>query len=332
MAPLMVFWDLFHAVDLIGQGGYGSVYLARNILNGDQLAIKAEVLPEDSESPGGTLAYEATIYTQLRGVTGIPVLRWHGLETLDNGTRIYSIVMQRVGPTLDLLCRLCRGTLSLRTICMLAEQLITRIEHVHDRGIIIRDVKPSNIALGTHEMANTVYLIDFGLARNYIDPATGEHIPCKERRVAIGTDLFSSVNMQQYRDVSRRDDLESLGYTLLFLLHGSLPWEIDQPRPSDCSLPETDAMKQAPEFDDLVALSGQEFTDFFEHVRSLSFTQRPDYHALRMLFRGRMQAEGWPMDWEFDWSSREAAPHGTLVPGEYRLDEGLVGVAWVKTL
>ncbi|KAL7284425.1 hypothetical protein ACG7TL_001715 [Trametes sanguinea] len=294
MAPLMVFWDLFHAVDLIGQGGYGSVYLVRNILNGDQLAIKAEVLPEDSESPGGTLAYEATIYKQLRGVTGIPVLRWHGLETLDNGTRIYSIVMQRVGPTLDLLCRLCRGTLSLRTICMLAEQLITRIEHVHDRGIIIRDVKPSNIAPGTHEMANTVYLIDFGLARNYIDPATGEHIPCKERRVAIGTDLFSSVNMQQYR--------------------------------------ETDAMKQAPEFDDLVALSGQEFTDFFEHVRSLSFTQRPDYHALRMLFRRRMEAEGWPMDWEFDWSSRDAAPHGTLVPGEYRLDEGLVEAAWVKTL
>jgi len=108
---------------------------------------------------------------------------------------------------------------------MLAEQMITRVEFMHSQNFLHRDMKPDNFLIGINNKASMVYMIDFGLSKRYRDPKTGEHIPYRDNKSLTGTARYASVNTHIGIEQARRDDLESIGYILLYFLKGQLPWQ-----------------------------------------------------------------------------------------------------------
>ena len=121
--------------------------------------------------------------------------------------------------------QMCGGKLSLRSMWSIADQSLTRIEKVHERFLIHRDIKPDNLAIGLGRRSDTIYILDFGLAKQYRSPKTKKHIPYKENKDLTGSIRYASLNTHLGIEQARRDDLESLGFVYVYLTNGKLPWQ-----------------------------------------------------------------------------------------------------------
>jgi serine/threonine protein kinase len=175
---------------------------------------------ESVHSKHPQLLYETKLYKILHDGVGIPKVHWFGVEG-DHSI----MVMDLLGPSLEDLFNYCKRKFSLKTVLMLADQMIQRIEYIHSRLFIHRDIKPDNFLIGIGKRQHYVYIIDFGLAKRYRDPKSGEHIPYKDNKSLTGTARYASINTHLGIEQSRRDDLECLGYVLLYFMRGSLPWQ-----------------------------------------------------------------------------------------------------------
>ena len=154
------------------------------------------------------------------GGTGLSTVHYFGVEGDYN-----VMVMDILGPCLEALFQFCDRKLSLKTILIMAIQCIERIEYIHSKEFIHRDIKPENFLIGIGKKANLVYTIDFGLAKRYRDPKTGQHIVFKENKGMTGTARYASMNAHQGHEQSRRDDLEAIGYMISYFVRGGeLPW------------------------------------------------------------------------------------------------------------
>ncbi|KAI0367371.1 kinase-like protein [Pilatotrama ljubarskyi] len=296
---------------------------AFNVLDGTEVAVKMQPLLRDPPSEPSkplSIEYEAAVYRLIPDDTeGFPVLHWSGFD----GNH-YVIVLDKLGPTLESLRRFCREQFTLKTICMLADQMLRRLEFLHSRGAIHGDVKPQNFAIGNKEHSEIVHLLDFGHAKMYLDPNTGEHIPFREERHAMGTARYASVAAHNRHEVSRRDDLESLLYVLLEFYHGSLPWRGILAPDWPTKVKRIAEMKSGDVLRDLLSRSPPEFSAFYTHCFKLSYGETPDYDILRLLFSTRMRVQGWVCDWQFDWLDPSGLGGGTLIPEEYVLNMDFV--------
>lgn len=199
----------------IGSGSFGEVFSGTNLTTNEPVAIKAE--PARTRHP--QLLYESRLYRIMQGGVGIPNIHWYGVEGDFN-----IMVMDLLGSSLEQLLVQCARPFSLKTTLMLADQMLSRIEFIHAKNFLHRDIKPDNFTMGIGKKSNHVYIIDFGLAKKYRDQKTQQHIPYREGKSLTGTARYTSVNTHLGIEQSRRDDLEGLGYVLVYFLRGNLPW------------------------------------------------------------------------------------------------------------
>ncbi|XP_039683963.1 casein kinase 1-like protein 6 isoform X2 [Medicago truncatula] len=277
----------------IGSGSFGELYLAVNIQTGEEVAVKLESV----KTRHPQLHYESKLYMLLQGGTGIPHLKWFGVEGEYN-----VMVIDLLGPSLEDLFNYCNRKFTLKSVLMLADQLINRVEYMHSRGFLHRDIKPDNFLMGLGRKANQVYAIDFGLAKKYRDLQTHRHIPYRENKNLTGTARYASVNTHLGIEQSRRDDLESLGYVLMYFLRGSLPWQGLRAGNKKQKYDKISETKVSTPIEVLCKSYPSEFVSYFHYCRSLRFEDKPDYSYLKRLFRDLFIREGYQFDYVFDWT------------------------------
>lgn len=290
----------------IGSGSFGEIYGGVNVHTGEEVAIKLE--PLKSRHP--QLIYESKIYRVLQGGYGIPGVKWFGSEGDYN-----VLVIDLLGPSLEDLFNYCNKKFSLKTVLLLADQMISRLEFVHSRSYIHRDVKPDNFLIGTGSRKHICHIIDFGLAKKYQDPRNGRHIPYLEGKNLTGTARYASINTHLGVEQSRRDDMESLGYVLMYFLRGSLPWQGLKANTKKQKYQRIMERKQQTLPDVLCQGYPSEFKEYFAHCTSLSFEDRPDYRFLKRLFKDLFDRAGFVDDGIFDWDISLRAKNGEDVSG-----------------
>ncbi|KAL8102602.1 casein kinase 1-like protein 2 [Apium graveolens] len=289
----------------IGSGSFGEIYLGTNIQTNEEVAIKLENI----KTKHPQLLYESKLYRILQGGTGIPNVRWFGVEGDYN-----VLVMDLLGPSLEDLFNFCNRKLSLKTVLMLADQMINRVEFVHTKSFLHRDIKPDNFLMGLGRRANQVYVIDFGLAKKFRDSSTHQHIPYRENKNLTGTARYASMNTHLGIEQSRRDDLESLGYVLMYFIRGSLPWQGLKAGNKKQKYEKISEKKVSTSIESLCRGYPTEFASYFHYCRSLRFEDKPDYAYLKRIFRELFIREGFQFDYVFDWTilkyqqSQMAAP------------------------
>ena len=289
----------------IGSGSFGDIYLGVNVTTGEEVAIKLE----STKTRHPQLLYESKIYRILYGGIGIPNVRWFGIEGDYN-----VMVLDLLGPSLEDLFNYCNRTFKLKTVLLLANQLLTRLEFIHTKSFIHRDVKPDNFLIGPNRLSHVVYIIDFGLAKRYRDPRTHRHIPYREHKNLTGTARYASINTHIGIEQSRRDDLESLGYVLMYFLRGSLPWQGLKAHSKKQKYERILEKKMATSPELLCRGFPTEFRSYFEYCRALRFDDRPDYSYLKRLFSDLFQRKGYEEDHMYDWTvlnaQHERTRHG----------------------
>lgn len=281
----------------LGQGSFGVVYEVKNGSE-EYFALKMESVPIKTSSQ---LKNEYKIYYNLRGCKGIA--RVHYFAKFDN---YYYLVMDKLGPSLQDIYEKRKKNFSLKTICMVAISLLESLEDIHGRHRIFRDIKPENILIGNSN-PDELFLIDLGMAKNYINPRTKEHIPFIYNKKLTGTARYASLNTHLGYEQSRRDDLESLGYTLIYFMRGDLPWMgVRAPTGKEKHVIIGEKKKNT-NFNllcgDLLAKSY--LIKYMEYVRKLGFTDKPNYKYLIGLFKSALKASELQNDKNFDWITQE---------------------------
>jgi casein kinase 1 len=279
----------------IGEGSFGVIFEGVNLLNSQSVAIKFE--PRKAEAP--QLRDECRSYRILAGCPGIPQIYHFGQEGLHN-----ILVIDLLGPSLEDLFDMCGRKFSIKTVCMAARQMITRVQIIHDKNLIYRDIKPDNFLVGRPgtKVANLVHVVDFGMAKQYRDPKTKQHIPYRERKSLSGTARYMSINTHLGREQSRRDDLESLGHVFMYFLRGSLPWQGLKAATNKQKYEKIGEKKQTTPIKELCEGSPEEFGIYLNYVRKLGFEETPDYDFLRELFAKVMKNNNDVDDGVYDWN------------------------------
>lgn len=279
----------------IGSGSFGEIFLAQNTKTKSEVAVKVESVKTKPQS----LPYESKVYQRLRGGPGIPEIHYFGTDKV---RELNILVMDLLGPSLEDLFKFCGGKLTYKTTIMLADQMIERVEFLHSRNLLHRDIKPDNFMMGIGNKCNTVFLADYGLAKRYRN-SMGKHIKFRDDKCLTGTARYASVNTHYGAEQSRRDDLESLGYVLLYFMKGKLPWQNLKTNDRHKNRYEAIAEKKlSTPIHVLCQSCPVEFQMFLQYTRGLKFDETPDYSYLRMLFRVLLNSLGYEMDHVFDWT------------------------------
>ena len=277
----------------IGKGSFGEVFQGTNIETNENIALKFE----SCSTKHPQLQYESRIYRILEGSVGIPSLYWYGTESSYN-----IMAIELLGPSLEELCQLCNRKMSLKTVLMLTDQLILRIEYLHSKNFLHRDIKPDNFMIGLGQKKTTVYVIDFGLAKKYKDRSTNRHIMFRQGKSLTGTARYASIYTHLGYEQSRRDDLEGLAYVLIYILKGSLPWQALEGETKEERYQKIFEKKNSITADELCVGLPIEFANFLNYAKSLKFEENPDYSYIKNLFKDLFQRENYTFDLIYDWT------------------------------
>lgn len=282
LSKIKLISDKYKFINWLGSGAFGDVYSALSLTDNKKYAIKIENRGNKSKS---RLKDEKTIYGRMvkNGVTkGIPKI-YNFLQT----ENCNFLVMDLLGKNLDSLFAISSKKFGFETIYRLAIEILIIIESVHNAGFIHRDIKPSNFL--TSLDGKKIYLMDFGLAKQFLSDDKKKHISLRFERSLIGTPRFASLNVHRGYEPSRRDDLESIGYLLLYLTLGKLPWQ-GLRRDKDKNIDAIYEMKTCTSLKTLCDGLPECFHEYLKYCRELEFTDKPDYEKLRNLFVNEAKA------------------------------------------
>lgn len=254
----------------IGIGSFGFIYRGTNIRTNEKVAIKIEPIKNDTK----LLKNESTIYQYLLNVSGVPTIKWFGRDEIN-----YYMVINLLGESLQSFVEK-RGSIPLKLTLQIGVQILFLLKEIHERGLIHRDVKPDNFLFGLDDKKNKLYIIDFGFCKSFI--SNEKHIPLKKTKNLIGSINYASVNSHNFIELSRRDDLESLAYILLYLYFGNLNWNTQIKEDTTLNNIIIKNMKINIINDVIVP---KIITEYIKNVRSLEFEEKPNYAILIELFK-----------------------------------------------
>ncbi|XP_023165902.2 casein kinase I [Drosophila hydei] len=288
-ANVPVYIRQYRIISKIGSGSFGDIFLAVNETSGQRVALKLE--RNNVNRP--QLHFEYRLYNCLLPAVGIPRVHHFFAEPKYN-----VMAMDLLGPSLEDLFNFCSRRFSLKTVLMLAFQMIERIEYVHLKSYLHRDIKPENFLVGAD--SNQLFIIDFGLAKEYYDSARHEHIPFKWGNRMTGTARYASINALLGFELGRRDDMEALGYVLIYFLRGSLPWQgLSGPRHQKYEM--LAEKKQSIKPEELCKGFPDEFAAYLIYCRNIRFEKQPNYLGLRRSFSDLFNRLRYVQDGIYDW-------------------------------
>ena len=301
----------FSITKKIGEGSFGVIYSAK--LNERKLntqlpisfAIKVEKIIKNSKNSNGTLMREARLLYKLRNSHGFPKIFYSNTFEKEN-----ILILEELGKNLENLFEVNNKKFSAVCVCNIAIQALSRLRELSKKGIIHRDLKPDNFLIGQNENRDIIFLIDFGLSKNYIDE-NNKHIEFSKDSGFIGTPRYASVNSHLGYEQSRRDDLETLAYIMVYFLKGKLPWMnlnyqkmIGESKEINPEVRNKLIMKYKINicsdalFKDLPTV----FHDYFKYVKTLEFKQEPDYDVLIENFEKFLSYR--KASYKYDWESK----------------------------
>ena len=278
----------FKIIKKIGNGAFGNVYKGIHLATDNFVAIKVETV----DSKKTRLENEYIIYNKIQGI-GIPKVYHY-----DKTERM--LILDYLGPSLENLFDFCNRKFSHKTICLLGIQLLERVEHVHQHGFIHRDIKPDNFLIGIGKNKSKIFLVDFGLSKLF--KANEDHIGYKNNKNFTGTYRYSSLRNHKGIEQSRRDDLESIGYMLIYFSSGRLPWQgIRNSDKSKRNLAIYTKKRNTP-LNELCESCPKCMIDYMKYCRLLRFRQHPDYERLKNFFKQQLIQDNKKIDYIFDWN------------------------------
>ena len=267
----------------IGSGSFGEIYIGENVKSNEKVAIKLETI-KDRVKP--KLYKEYHFYQLLGNHKGIPEM-----YMLDKFKEKNALVLELLGPDLMHLMKKCGGKFSLQTVKHIAVEVIHILEFIHSKHLLHCDIKPDNIVIGRNSTLkeNVIHLVDFGLSKKYVISNGGKDIPRKKTKgTGSGTVRYMSINTHLGFEPSRKDDMESFGYVLVYLMKGKLPWQGLKVKSKQEHSTKVCDIKSSISVEKLCEGCPEEFqkimTSCFHHVKNLEYEETPNYSFVRKLF------------------------------------------------
>ena len=274
----------YEIIEKIGIGTFGNIYKARNIRTNEMVAIKMEEIINDIQ----LLKNESRLYYYLNKCEGVPKIKWYGICG-----DYYCMVMELLGDSLENLKNISKeGKFSLKLTLTIGIKIINIIQRLHNKFIIHRDIKPDNLLISNindksltlsssaldDEMKPNIYIIDLGFSKKFINNDE-THISMKPIHKLIGTPNFASINSHKLCELSRRDDLESIAYSLIYLYYGKLPWQNLKINTNN-EIKQTKLLFQ----EKIKTIENNVLYDFLLYSINLDFDETPNYNKIIDLF------------------------------------------------
>jgi len=286
----------FTFAEPLGKGGFAYVFAGWDNLQNEHIAIKIENNQRKNASRSIKKEYRFSVKLNASNCP-VPKPTWCG-RCEDRR----AMVMQRLGDSLSDYFKLCGKRFSIQTTLSLAIELLKILETIHNCGILHRDIKLQNFLVG-YEDPTRFYICDFGLSDYYINPTDQTHILETKGHSRYGTVRYASLNNHKGVEQSRRDDLESLGFVLLYAARGNLPWQTIRDEDRRQKWSKVFEMKSGTKLTDLCERLPKVFVTYMEEVRKLEFKQRPDYDHLRKMFKDEYDRQNFKRKTKYDWET-----------------------------